>query len=312
MIEALKIPLDKTNMSAIAEHAGKANLTIDLHSTFLEINRGNDSIRISSDHIYYLQDVVDNFDFHFTAVEPVTVDGKTLVDYSTPRMHWVRGFDLFPVMCNSVVEPMVTTEQYVDVAQLPKGGVVIDLGGFTGLTSIAFALAVGKTGRVICVEADQKNQAVTRNNLALYAKLTLDGAPIALEEKAAWNHNDGIPFSTDGNMGATAAAIVSRGEISTVASITLSEIVKKHGLERLDFIKCDIEGAEAVVFQNEQELLRKFRPRIVIEPHYINEKLSTPMFRPHLEAAEYQLTEIVQHGGFPLPLIVAVPVEAVS
>jgi FkbM family methyltransferase len=306
MIEALKVPLNKTNLSAIADQAAKANLQIDLHSTFVEINRGNDSIRISSDHIYYLQDAIDNFDFYFTAVGAIPVGGKMLVDYSTPRIHWVRGFDLFPVMCYSFAEPMVTTEQYLEIAKLPKGGVVLDLGGYSGLTSIIFALAVGLTGRVICVEADKKNQIVTRNNLAYFAKLTLDAAPVELEEKAVWTHNDGIPFSTDGNMGATAAAIVNRGEVSIVPSITISEIVRKHGLERLDFIKCDIEGAEAVVFQNEQEVLKKFRPRLLIEPHYIGGQLTTVAFRPHLEAAGYQLTEITQQG-FPLPLVVAIP-----
>jgi FkbM family methyltransferase len=51
-------------------------------------------------------------------------------------------------------------------------------------------------------------------------------------------------------MGSSAASIVgnNRGLVSKVASFTLSSIANKFKLQRVDFIKCDVEGAEKVIF----------------------------------------------------------------
>jgi FkbM family methyltransferase len=72
------------------------------------------------------------------------------------------------------------------------------------------------------------------------------------------------------NMGSSAVSIVGehRGTISQVSSFTLNTIAKKYNLQKIDFIKCDIEGAESVVFKD-SELFNKYRPRIVIELHMI-------------------------------------------
>jgi len=46
---------------------------------------------------------------------------------------------------------------------------------------------------------------------------------------------------------------------------TLDEFVAANGVERLDFLKCDVEGAELRVLKGGAQSLARFRPRVVIE-----------------------------------------------
>lgn len=67
------------------------------HGEFYSIVNGTREIRLGMQQGIYLKDTIDNFDFYFEGVVPVTVGERQIADYSTPRWHDVRGFDLFPV-----------------------------------------------------------------------------------------------------------------------------------------------------------------------------------------------------------------------
>ena len=50
--------------------------------------------------------------------------------------------------------------------------------------------------------------------------------------------------------------------------ITLEELMKIYGLEKIDFIKCDIEGGEWDFFMNLDEKILSKIDRIAVETHY--------------------------------------------
>src|SRR3546814_6467149 len=58
-----------------------------------------------------------------------------------------------------------------------------------------------------------------------------------------------------------------------VPSYTLSTIAKRTGLSKVDFIKCDVEGAEAVIFED-SAFFDRYRPRIVAQVHRSEEHTS--------------------------------------
>jgi FkbM family methyltransferase len=208
----------------------------------------------------YLMDILNQFDYYFNSVVPV----DNVVDYSRPHEHRVPGFDLFPIVFPSFSEPIVTTKQYTDFAQLQPGHVVIDLGAYSGLASIIFAEQVGKGGLVIAVEADEDNYKCAEKNVDRY--YLNKGVPIDLIYGAAWSHSDGIGFSCEGNMGAGAGDIVGLrgGRMVQVPSYTLSDIAR--GLDRVNFVKIDVEGAEAEVIKD-AEFFNRYNPRMIIETH---------------------------------------------
>jgi hypothetical protein len=52
---------------------------------------------------------------------------------------------------------------------------------------------------------------------------------------------------------------------SDAAAITLDEFVHHKGIERIDFVKLDVDGNEAGVLAGAANTLRRFRPRVLME-----------------------------------------------
>jgi len=287
--------LEKNNLSII-----KSQLYFDI------IDSQSRCIRISRKHNIYIRDIVSQFEYYWKAVNPVQLGKMRLVDYSVPRFHEVMGFDLHPIYFPSLAEPLITTEQYLDFADLRNGSVVLDLGAYNGFTSIVFDQNVGNYGHVIAVDADEVNIQAIEKNLSLYSKVT--GRRIEVLEGAVWDNDDGIMFSSEGSPGSSASGIIGdyRGEQRKVRSFTLSTIARKYGLPQVDFIKCDIEGAEINVF-NDAEFFERYRPKIIIESHMVQNQSTSMACMDILFNYGYKCKEIPQIG-VSLPLIECEPV----
>ena len=76
------------------------------------------------------------------------------------------------------------------------------------------------------------------------------------------SHGASIAGFPDGNEGATLQ----------VPTVSLDDLVMRHGLVRLDFIKCDVEGHEGPSFAAGMTTIRRFRPVILVECEARNER----------------------------------------
>ena len=285
--------------------ASRKGLDIKVRQDFIDVVRVFDVIRVSHLHVVYLEDILNSFPYYVDAVSPFKESGKNIVDYSTPRYHDINGFDAFPVLFPSFSEPLITTTQYLQFAKLGEGSTAMDLGSYSGLSSILFSSAVGSTGTVVAVDADQLNIECIKRNFLNYKKHS--NKNILLLEGAVWEHEEGLEFSCEGNMGSSAARIVGnkRGSVIKVPSFTLSSIADKFSLKSVDFIKVDIEGAENVIF-NDHKFFRKFSPRIIIETHIVGDKMTTGKCIEDLNKHGYSCKIIVQ-AGVEAPLLECTP-----
>lgn len=272
---------------------------------YLDFIRGKQIVRLGIRHFVYSQDIINSFDYYFGSVKPLNFNGSELVDYSTGRYHDVQDFELMPIFFPSLSEPIVTTHQYLDFAALRPGVSVLDLGAYSGLTSIIFKEAVGAQGRVVAVDADTENVLAIQKNLSLYKKIS--GMDIDLVHSAVWNHCNGLSFSSEGNMGSSASEIVGveRGINTTVKSLTLSKLMETAQLDTVDFIKCDVEGAEGVIFED-RAFFEKYRPRIIVETHLVAGRETTEKCISDLSQYGYVCKRIDQ-TGVTLPLIECYP-----
>lgn len=285
--------------------AARHHVEIKISAHYLDFIRDKDIVRIAVKHLVYAEDIINYFDYYFNSVINIRFNGYNLVDYSTPKYHELDGYEFGPVYFPSFSEPLVTTDQYLAFADLQPGCVVLDLGAYAGLTSIKFKEIVGPTGRVVAVDADAQNIVAIEKNLKHYKQHTKNA--IELIHAAVWSHCNGLAFSSEGNMGSSASEIVgeNRGDVITVRSLTLDAITEMMACDRLDFIKCDIEGAEAVIFEN-AEVLHSLRPRIIVEPHFVGGVLSIDKCTSDLQKYGYQCKPINQ-TGVNIPLLECYP-----
>ena len=292
------------SIQRMAESSGLRLVTRDL---FYDLERGGTVLRIRRAHAVYLHHMIENFDYYVDSVEPLQIDGQKIVDISGPRYHRLRGFADVPFLFPSHTEPYNTTSEYLEFAGLSEGMVVLDVGAYSGVTSIIFAQLVGTTGHVYAFEADETNYACAKVNIEM-AERVMGLKNITLLQKAIWSHNDGILFSHEGAMGSSAVAITGggRGTERIVPSTTLENFFRENALNRVDFIKVDIEGGEIALLDSSMEFLRNIQPRMIVEPHWVGDQMSTERCCGLLESGGY---EIYVRGkvGESEPLIEAVP-----
>jgi len=255
--------------------AASAGLRLRKEGSFIDLERGTKLLRIRASHGLYVPHMIDSFDYYWDSVIPVDIGGKQLVDMSEPRYHRLIGFGDTPFLFPSHTEPYSTTQEYLDFADIKPGNVILDIGAYSGVTSIIFAGLAGPAGHVYAFEADKTNYACAKTNIDK-AKETGVGN-ISLFPKAVWSHCDGLLFSNEGSMGSSAVAITGggRGEESTIESVTIEQLCADNGLERIDFAKIDIEGGETELLRCSARTLKRLGARLIIEPHHVGGVMNT-------------------------------------
>lgn len=288
----------QANLMRQADLAKAQGIAISLHDAYIELRKQDAAVRMSRQHAVYLRGMLLRFDYYFSAVVPDLDGGLAVADYSAPRHHRLTGFDDFPAFFHSYPEPMVSTEAYLDFADIQPGDVVLDLGAYAGMASILFSKQVGAAGLVVSFEPDPHNFNAARMNTGMHAKVSgLNN--IRLHQRAIWKDDKGLEFSCDGNMGSSASQIVGkRGEVRQVETTTLACIRDENDLDRIDFIKVDIEGAEIAVFEQSLDLLRSMRPAIVMESHRVNNVHSASTCAQLLRSIGYETWTSACHDQF--------------
>jgi FkbM family methyltransferase len=285
--------------------ARKNGLDLRLEKTDLGLNililKANSLIKISVRHFAYLQDVIDNFDHYFNAVKPDVLDDHFVVDYSTPRQHALMPSGVL-FFFSSFAEPLETTNIYLQKGNLKDGDVVLDLGSYCGSTVWSFSRAVGRNGKVYGFEPDPVNYDVLCKNIK-YHKLS----NVIAFNKGVWSVSGNLLFQGEGNMGSGISSVQSRAaNLLNVQVISLSDFCSEFNIDRIDYIKMDIEGAEVEVLKASGDVLKKYKPRLIIEPHMVGVRLVTDDICKILSEYGYN-TEILVQADLPLPLIYAYP-----
>jgi FkbM family methyltransferase len=150
------------------------------------------------------------------------------------------------------------------------GDVVIDGGAAWGDTALVFASKAGATGRVYAVECMASNIEIYSENM----ERNPDTAQrVELVEAALWDRSD---VMLDFNEAGPGSRVTGAGEgASGVKAVAIDDLVARHGLPRVDFIKMDIEGSERAALDGAAETLRRFRPKLAISAYHRLEDISS-------------------------------------
>lgn len=149
------------------------------------------------------------------------------------------------------------------------GDVVLDVGGCWGDTALYFASLVGAQGKVYTFEVDPESLQILRTNLALNPELArrVEVVPVALWRKS----DETLEFAQAGRM--TTVLEEKRGGAVSATTLTLDDFVTRHGLNRVDFVKMDVEGAELDVLDGARETLERFGPKLGVAAYHRDDDL---------------------------------------
>lgn len=147
------------------------------------------------------------------------------------------------------------------------GDVVVDAGVCWGETSIYFAHEVGPTGKVLSFEFIPSNLEVARRNLDMNPHLK---DRILLVEQPLWS-GSGLPLAyVDWGPGSRVTS--DPDKLNTLDGIvhttTIDESLALAKLDKIDFIKMDIEGAELESLYGAEQSIRKYRPKLAISLYH--------------------------------------------
>lgn len=178
---------------------------------------------------------------------------------------------------------------------LAPGATFVDAGANTGWFSMLAASLVGPSGRVVAVEPNPANTELLRRSAEDNGFANVEAHTVALAEKPGV-----VALETDGSNG----RIIPLDEPPlapvraawVVRATSLDSLLADAGVERVDAIKLDVEGAEPLVLAGAKGVLGRDRPVIVSE-FYPDALDSSPWggatrYLRQLREAGYSLTVI--------------------
>jgi FkbM family methyltransferase len=178
----------------------------------------------------------------------------------------INGTDSFRIapefrQITEVYEPDVWARV---MSAVTPGSVVVDVGAYVGLYTIALAQRTRPSGRVYSFEPDPQNCAVLRKHI----ELNNVSERVEVHQLAVGDKDGFVPFTTGRDSQSVVGANSSTPE--TVRMATLDTILPSG---RIDVLKVDVEGFEENVLKGAAVLLsdNERKPRIIfIEVHPYN------------------------------------------
>jgi len=150
--------------------------------------------------------------------------------------------------------------------------VVLDVGAYHGCWTIPISRLIGAKGIVVAVEPHPENFGLLLQNLALNSIFNCIPVRAACWNKAGPVWLTGERFRSSEY---TISSHASHPEGMWVNGVTLDRLVEGLGLQRLDWIKIDVEGTECEVLEGARQVLHRFRPILLVEVHGTWERLRT-------------------------------------
>ena len=151
----------------------------------------------------------------------------------------------------SLFEEIIMNDEYALRPAVPPR-VIVDAGANIGLTSVFFANRFPEA-RIFAIEPEPANFELLKRNVACYPKVT----PL---RAALWKEDGPLQLFDPGSGAWGFQARESRpGEqgVGTVPGLTLGSLMARCGLDRIDLLKVDIEGAEKEVFEQSQAWIER-------------------------------------------------------
>uniref|UniRef100_A0A7V6CDD9 FkbM family methyltransferase n=1 Tax=Thermodesulfobacterium geofontis TaxID=1295609 RepID=A0A7V6CDD9_9BACT len=149
-----------------------------------------------------------------------------------------------------------------------KGDIVIDCGAHIGIFSLLFAKLAGENGKVVAIEPEERNYQA----LVKMIELNKNVAPIIPLKVAVYKEDCYLDLYIAKKSGSHTIApyFNERKDVlldkkEKVRALKIDTIVfEELGLEKVDFIKMDMEGTEIDALLGAEQTIKRFKPKLAI------------------------------------------------
>lgn len=195
---------------------------------------------------------------------------------------------LFPKSVHRIFRP----DPYERYFKIAPDETVLDVGACFGDTTIPFAK---KSKKVVAIEAGPENVAYLKMNVAISGLQN-----VYIVEKATWNCRKTLTLHLSKSIDRHSIVRNMGEKIIEVQADTIDNIVSELGIEKVDFIKMDIEGAEVEALEGAENILSKAK-KIVLETHTVDGKKTTHKVQRILKAQGFKVH--IEHGEYSADMV---------
>jgi len=163
------------------------------------------------------------------------------------------------------IEQQYRCETANGAIECEPGDHVIDAGGCWGDTALYFAHKVGANGKVYSFEFLPDNLKIYNRNLDMNPELK---RRVNLIENPIWS-TAGNEIAIDANgPGTSLRPNDSSHDKMRFCTESIDHLVEAGQIEKVDFIKMDIEGAELNALKGAEQTIRRFKPKLAITVYH--------------------------------------------
>ena len=176
---------------------------------------------------------------------------------------------------------------YKNFIKVEDGDYVIDGGACTGDSTLSFISKAKNKGRIFAFEFLDENLEKFHINVGLNPKYNEN---ITLIKKALWSDSKRTLYAAPNYSGTMVSDTKTDNPTEReINCISIDDFVNENKIEKIDFIKMDIEGSELNALIGARETITKFRPKLAICIYHKNTDLwQIPRFIKEL-VPEYKL-----------------------
>lgn len=149
------------------------------------------------------------------------------------------------------------------ICEVAAGDTVIDLGAFNGNSSIVLSRHAGPRGRVFAFEPNPQTREMLARNLSAVKADNVEVIPAGVSDTPGE-----LGFVQEG----AASRFAAEGDIR-VPVVTIDGLVEDRGIERVDFLKLDIEGYEMPALRGAARTISEHRPKIAVAVYHLHRDL---------------------------------------
>ncbi len=206
---------------------------------------------------FYKQDVIPNTPEMMNVSEITSRFFDTVIEHDGLLHVGHYHIDSDPVLMMTIWA-MECYEQK-GICEPVEENIVMDIGASKGESAIWFYNRIGANGKIYSFEMKKDFINIMENNIKRNNIKNID-----IIENGVWECETKVLMDETGRI----TSVSDNG----YQTITLDNFVKENNIERVDYIKMDIEGAELYALRGARVVIKKFKPKLAIAAyHHIND-----------------------------------------